>query len=464
MSSSRDQHRRARERARERTAARSAHAAGGARGTGTTPTGTRPDAGPARPPSLDETVVAALSTALQRVRAGDAVGFADAADELAEGDGTAEWRRVAEHVLTRALTVSTLPYVWLAGWEPADVVRIVRRRLEQVHADLVGSAIASELAGYARDSVDPRWFRQLEALDAGVWWPADSTLLVAISGGDPRLWSTVVRIALQVIDVITHLPRLEVLSRPPGTAHAFPATEGAPERAVDERILQRVRALLAKAESTTYPAEAETFTAGAQALMARHSIDRALLEAAGRRPSDGPGGRRLGIDNPYEGPKVMLLDAVARANRCRTVWSKDLGFCTVIGFPGDLDAVELLFTSLLVQATAAMTHAGAKKDAIGRSRTRSFRQSFLISYAHRIGERLAEATTAQTQAAAAEPGGAGLLPVLAARHEEVDQAVSGLFPRVREASVGRAHDREGWTSGRAAADLASLQAAHQVGS
>ena len=33
-------------------------------------------------------------------------------------------------------------------------------------------------------------------------------------------------------------------------------------------MLDRVRALLAKAESTTYPAEAETFTAGAQALIA----------------------------------------------------------------------------------------------------------------------------------------------------------------------------------------------------
>jgi len=459
MSSSRQQQRRARERARERTAARSAHAAGRTRGPGAAP-----DAGPARPPSLEEQVVAALSAGLQRLQAGDAAGFAVAADVLAEGDGTPAWQRAAERLLTRALTVSTLPHLWQAGWEPADLVRVVRRRLDQVHADLVGSAVASELAGYARDTVDPRWMRQLEALDATVWAPADSTLLAATSGGDPDLWTTVVRIALQVIDVITHLPTLQALSRPPGTGHTFPAVGGAPERAVDERILQRVRALLAKAESTTYPAEAETFTSGAQALMARYSIDRALLESAGRRPSDGPGGRRLGIDNPYEGPKTMLLDAVARANRCRTVWSKELGFCTVIGFPGDLDAVELLFTSLLVQATTAMTQAGAKKDAIGRSRTRSFRQSFLISYAHRIGERLAEATAVQTEAAAAEPGGARLLPVLAARHEEVDQAVSGLFPQLREASVGGVHDREGWTSGRAAADLASLQAAQEVGS
>jgi hypothetical protein len=40
-----------------------------------------------------------------------------------------------------------------------------------------------------------------------------------------------------------------------------------------------VRALLAKAESTTYPEEADALTAKAQELMARHSIDRAMLDA-----------------------------------------------------------------------------------------------------------------------------------------------------------------------------------------
>ena len=60
----------------------------------------------------------------------------------------------------------------------------------------------------------------------------------------------------------------------------------------------------------------------------------------------------------------------------------------MIGFSADLDAVELLFTSLLVQASAALQRAGGKRDAAGRSRTRSFRQSFLVAYAVRIGERL----------------------------------------------------------------------------
>src|SRR5262249_11766348 len=121
----------------------------------------------------------------------------------------------------------------------------------------------------------------------------------------------------------------------------------------DPRILDKVRALLAKAESTGFAEEAEALTAKAQQLMARHSIDEALL-AAREGARDEPAGCRVGIDSPYELAKASLLDVVAGANRCRSVWAKSLGFATVIGFQPDLDAVELLYTSLLVQATSAM--------------------------------------------------------------------------------------------------------------
>ena len=51
------------------------------------------------------------------------------------------------------------------------------------------------------------------------------------------------------------------------------------EPSLPQGVLDKVRALLAKAESTTFDAEAEAFTAKAQELMARHRIDRAVFEA-----------------------------------------------------------------------------------------------------------------------------------------------------------------------------------------
>ncbi len=196
--------------------------------------------------------------------------------------------------------------------------------------------------------------------------------------------------------------------------------------------------LLAKAESTPFEAEAETFTAGAQSLMARHSIDAALLARPGHDRTGGrgtdPQGRRIGIDNPYEGPKAALLQVVASANRCRMVWSRELGFGTVVGFESDLDGVEVLFTSLLVQATRTLAAAGSRTDPHGGSRTRSFRQSFLAAFADRIGERLHEATAQEEVAAADRTNGRELVPILAARAEEVDDMVDTWFPDVRRAS------------------------------
>ena len=50
----------------------------------------------------------------------------------------------------------------------------------------------------------------------------------------------------------------------------------------------------------------------------------------------------------------------------RAVWNKPLGLVTVLGTPVDVDQVEMLFTSLLIQATRAMAEAGAPPDRVVR--------------------------------------------------------------------------------------------------
>jgi len=331
-------------------------------------------------------------------------------------------------------------------------------RLSKRHVSLTCDAIAAQMQRYTPATIDPRWTSQLSDLEVRVWWRPDQNHLQASAETRGADWSAAAAAscALEVLNLILGLPELEKLTPIPGTARPTSSTSHAQRAAIDQRVLSRIRALLAKAESTTFAAEAETFTAGAQSLMARHSIDRALLAALDQSSSEEPSGRRIGIDNPYDVPKAMLLVAVAEANRCRTVWSRELGFSTAIGFPADLDAVELLFTSLLVQATTAMMQAGSRTDGYGRSRTRSFRQSFLTAYASRIGQRLAEATGTQTTKAATEPAGQNLLPVLAARSEAVDEAVATMFPEMTHHVMGSVTHREGWFAGLSAADRAAL--------
>jgi hypothetical protein len=388
----------------------------------------------------------------------------DAAVTLAGRCASPATQRVVVVTLLSSLTAAT-SVAWVRGWQPGDVHRLTGHRLGAADQQLVVDVMAHELSSYAPTSVDRRWWAQLRELDGDVWWPASITLLDAHRdrGVD---WFTLMSRALTVLHLIARLPVLELLTPLPGTVvpPAPSAADGVEDRpAVDERILSKVRMLLAKAESTTFEAEAETFTAGAQSLMARHSIDAAVLaaaEAASHRDPTAPEGRRIGIDNPYDAPKAMLLDAVASANRCRMVWSRELGFGTVVGFESDLEGVEVLFTSLLVQATRTLTSAGSRTDRHGGSRTRAFRQSFLTAYASRIGERLREVTAAEEVAASATARSSGreLVPLLEARADEVDDAVSTWFPELRAHSVAAVRDAEGWHSGRAAADRAELGA------
>ncbi|WP_405807005.1 DUF2786 domain-containing protein [Streptomyces sp. NBC_00210] len=341
-----------------------------------------------------------------------------AADPAAD----AELRQRGEEFVRRA---------WERGWQPADVVRLVRRDLDETHERLAAELITGESRRYEHPT--PRWTAQLTELAAYVPYRADRFS-----------YATAV---LELYRLLVRLPSIEPVGPVPGASalHVAPS-------AGEPRMLSRIRALLAKAEATGYPDEAEALTAKAQELMARHSVDEALLAARTHRP-DAPAACRIGVDAPYETAKAILLDAVASANHCRAVWNSAFGFSTVVGFEADLEGVELLYTSLLVQGTAAMTRAETGQRAGGRKRTKTFRQSFLVAYASRLGERLAAASGSVTAAA-------DLLPVLASRDVAVTDRADQMFPQTTSTRVRGVTDLAGWEHGTTAADGAHMPKAH----
>ena len=430
-------------------------------------------------PSQREQVSELVGGAIEAVCSGDERTYRSSLDQLA-AERSAEWTQTVSRVLVDSMR-SLLAHAWRGGWQPAELARHFGRELSAAHAAMIADMIAHEARTYPAAAIDPRWAGQVGGLRATSygpatyegpnWWGADGDYLTAwkAQATDPTFWFAVAT-AIEAVHLFSHLPPLEMLLPPPGTVRAgasAPTGEGTAS-APDDRMLGRIRALLAKAESTEFAEEAEALSARAQELMAKYSIDHALLAAqSGEREE--PSGRRIPVDSPYEEPKGTLLNVIALANRCRAVWSKDVGLMTVVGFPADLNAVELLFTSLLVQANTAMLRAGGKKDEFGRSRTRAFHQSFLVSYAIRIGERLEEATAHATAEAVDElaaverdsagvvSSGADLVPFLAARQRAVDDAVGELFGgNLTRGRAARVTDAEGWASGRAAADLAKL--------
>ncbi len=419
----------------------------------------------ANQPTQRELVAAGVAEALHALAHGLEDQFMELVEALACQPQMPGWDATVSRELVSYLRVSVTG-AWRHGWQPAELVRHAGREKGDPHARMATDMIADEMRAYAAATVDYRWLAQLSSLRTEVWWGSDDAYLGRWRGREGDSPQVTLITAVELLFVLRQLPVLPQLCPLPGTVRPGAAARAdaaaGEERSADERILGKIRALLAKAESTEFTEEAEALSARAQELMAKYSIDHALLAAEADR-KDQPASRRLPVDNPYEGPKAQLLQEVAEANRCRAVWYKSLAMSAVIGFPADLDAVELLFTSLLVQANTAMLRAGAKRDQYGRSRTRAFRQSFLMSYAIRIGERLAGATGDAERQVAAEVPGRNLLPVLAARHQAVDDAVDEMFgDGVSYHQTGRISDSEGWHSGRAAADLAALRGRREV--
>lgn len=365
---------------------------------------------------------------------------------------------------TDTAVTTLIAEMWRRGWQPVDLVEIARRRADATIAGFVAEAVVVEARRHAAATTHPRWLAQVEGLGA-VGSPTGESHVRAWRARVGVHHRAGLRTVLEALSLLCRLPVFERLLPLPGESTHRVGRQAAGE--VDEKALAKVRALLAKAESTGFPEEAEALSAKAQELMSRYSLHQAVHEHDSGRASV-VSGRRMWLDAPYLDAKALLVQEVATANRARMVWSSGIGFATVIGADADLDAIELLTTSLLVQASRAMLAEGSRSTRAGTSRTRSFRQSFLIAYATRIGERLAAADSTATAEVGAEMGAAGpaptggespadsrLLPVLAARADATDVLFEELFPTVAQKGFSVSNSA-GWAAGRAAADQAQF--------
>jgi len=377
------------------------------------------------PPSTEERVLAAAARF-----ATDPDGFDAACDDLATRlDDTIA---VAHELLSEVLAD-----LWDRGWTPTDLLHVLKRELPASSVAVALERIVLDADGRLADgqALHPTWRAQIERLRTDRRRSAEPV-------DRDRA-----RRLLEILGVGSRLPDIPVTVPPPGDLRSG---LGRGVR-LDERMLERVRALLAKAESTGFDEEAEALTAKAQQLIARHAIDEALLDRGDEVGE--PSVRRIPVDDPYASAKAYLVAEVARANRCRVVHTPDLGWVTAFGYDHDLAALELLSTSLLAQAAAAMARQGGRRDAAGRSRTRSFRRAFLLGFGHRIGQRLRQ--TAEQEVAASQAGSDRLVPILAVREDRLVAAQRRAFPTVRRRATSVSHP-SGWSEGQAAAERARL--------
>jgi hypothetical protein len=221
----------------------------------------------------------------------------------------------------------------------------------------------------------------------------------------------------------------------------------------DLNLLNRIQALLDKAVSTTFPAEAEALVAKAQELMTRHSIDEATLATRGRQRAEVITRSHL-VEPPYATAKTRLLGAVLRNNGCRLVLhGRAVGarHCTLVGHPSDVEAAVVLYQTLVLHGVREML----RTPTPGPDNPRAFRHAFLLAFAARIGERLREAVRAATEEARGSGASTSAALVLADRVARVDAEVARLFPHLSAVRTS-VSSGAGLSSGRSAADRAPL--------
>jgi hypothetical protein len=203
-----------------------------------------------------------------------------------------------------------------------------------------------------------------------------------------------------------------------------------------DRLLDRVRKLLAKAEAEgVTAAEAEALTAKAAELMAKYGIDRALL-AAQRPETDRPDNRIVEIYNPWARVQAHLFCGLAAALRCQCILLPATSGqrVHVFGYASDIERTDVLYTSVLIQMWHGL--AAARVPAWSDS-VRAWRRSWLLGFAAAVIARVRAAEQGAERDASAMTGGDGsrTAVVLADRSLVVRQNVAAVYPVTRAARV-----------------------------
>lgn len=218
--------------------------------------------------------------------------------------------------------------------------------------------------------------------------------------------------------------------------------------------LAKIRALLAKAEDpATTPEEAEAYFGKAAELMAKYGIERAMLADADPN-LDRPGDRMIVIEGTYANDRIFLLGYITDALNCHGITKhKSRGRTEVhlFGYESDLDRVELLFTSLLLQMFNGVRQA---RPPYGEKLI-TYRKSWIAGFILRIDERLREIEARARQEAPAAASGRSAELVVADRKTVVRAQFKAAYPNAR--SGGGAKRRgSGGDDGRNAANRADL--------
>jgi hypothetical protein len=221
-----------------------------------------------------------------------------------------------------------------------------------------------------------------------------------------------------------------------------------------DKMYNRIRGLLRKAEGTNNEHEAEAFFAKAQELIMRYAIDeermwsddpekRSKIETLNIKIVD----RSAGADY-----KRKILNACARSNRCQMWYSPGMDQSTLAGYSSDILFVEMLYKSIVTQMNFKMAFAQAVSKGVHH---KTFKNSFIAGFSSRISMRFGEMNRKKMDDLASE--GTGMELILADRAAKVAQWVDENIRLGRARSTGsRNIDAGAYSSGTNAANQTDI--------
>jgi hypothetical protein len=222
---------------------------------------------------------------------------------------------------------------------------------------------------------------------------------------------------------------------------------------VPESKLSMIRKLLDTAASLAEDgneAAARSYEERAESLLARYGWERAMLPE-NERKAEQITTLVIVVTGAYAIDRRYLLTQIGWAFRCHNHYLRVKGGfrVTLMGFESDLESVEILFTSLQLQALSAMRKAEMPWYETSRVR---FNKSWLLGFANRVHERLEELTATVAQ----EYKGTGAELVVADRSKQVEAAFKAQNPKLKMRKFGGNRADSGVEEGERAADSANL--------
>ena len=172
------------------------------------------------------------------------------------------------------------------------------------------------------------------------------------------------------------------------------------------RLLDRIAALLAKAERTEHPEEAATYLAKAQSLATQSSVDLAMARArtAKKEEREQPIQRTVTIGERGKRANTHLVTLFVSVGQCNALQidvARNSTYVIAYGMPSDIDLTTTLFASLATQVAVAagawlelgqwrsdhyLSRDGYRKPHTAQTARTAFYRGFIDRVAMRLGE------------------------------------------------------------------------------